>query len=84
MADVVYALSDTWISEFLYTRRGEYFFADDPAVLAHPAAFSKDPPEDCIKRTGVPIPEFDTSVGEPVVEQATAAPGEKRNTGRSK
>ena len=84
MADIVFATADTWVSEFLYTRRGEYFLADDPAVLRHPAAFSKNPPEDCIKRTGVAVPDFDMSVTEPAVEQATAAPGEKRNTGRAK
>lgn len=66
---VVYATADVWVTEFLYVRRGEYFPADDPAVVAHPQFFTDDPSE-FVRRTAPPT--------DPVLEQATAAPGEKR------
>ena len=78
MTSVVYACATTTVDEFLYTRRGEYFAADDPAVLRHPEAFQADPPEDCIRRTTPPVAELGD-----VVEQATAAPGEVRKTRRN-
>lgn len=57
--------------------RGQHWSADDPVVKAHPGLFSDDP------RYGltysVPPPEM----AEAPVEQATAAPGEKRATRRS-
>jgi hypothetical protein len=75
MADIVFANADTWITETLYIRRGEMFYADDPAVTAHPASFTKEPPADMVRGTG-PRKDFDT------VEQATAAPGERRGRPR--
>jgi hypothetical protein len=80
MTKVVYASASTTVDEFLYTRRGEYFPADDPAVLRHPEAFQEDPPEDCIRRTTPPRDFGDVL---PPVEQATAAPGEVRKTRRN-
>jgi len=76
MPDVVYATADTWVTEFLYTRRGEMFYATDPAVVAHPASFQSEPPPDRIRRTDN-SPDFDQTV-----EQATANPGETRKTKR--
>lgn len=50
-------------------RRGEVWYAEDPFVKAHPDLFSDDPPR--------------ARGSEPEVEQATAAPGEKRATRRA-
>lgn len=59
-----------------FIRRGQHWSADDPIVREHPDMFSDDP------RYGltysVPPPEM----SEPPVEQATAAPGEKRSVRR--
>lgn len=51
--------------------RGTAWHADAPLVLAHPTLFSSDPPE-VLPRGWVPTR----------VEQATAAPGEKRASRR--
>jgi hypothetical protein len=53
-------------------RRGECRYADDPVVLAHPDLFTDQP----LLVTRFPG-------WEPDVEQATAAPGEKRSTRRA-
>lgn len=45
-------------------KRGEAWAADDPLVKARPGLFSNEPPT--VRRTAAPV------------EQATAAPGEKR------
>ena len=50
-------------------RRGEVWFAEDPFVKAYPDLFSEHPP----RARGT----------EPEVEQASAAPGEKRTTRRA-
>lgn len=51
-------------------REGDVWAADDPAVLAHPGLFSDTPPAPNFPRRTVRA-----------VEQATAAPGERRNVG---
>ena len=51
---------------------GTHWSADDPVVLANPDLFSDDP------RHGV----YGQPPAEPDAEQATAAPGERRNTRR--
>jgi hypothetical protein len=51
----------------VYLTEGEPWVADDPFVLAHPDLFRADPKNP--KRTVAP---------RPAVEQATAAPGERR------
>jgi hypothetical protein len=60
--------------------KGSHWPADDPVVLAHPEVFSTDP------RYGlnysVEPDGWDAPEGEPPVEQATRAPGEKRQTRR--
>lgn len=57
--------------------KGQHWWAEDPVVKTHPGLFADDP------RYGltytVPPPEM----AEPPVEQATAAPGEKRTTKRA-
>ena len=49
---------------------GDIWDASDPFVKSHPALFSTTPP--LVRRT----------TAERVIEQATAAPGEKRTTNR--
>lgn len=56
---------------------GEHWAAGDPVVLAAPAGlFSPDP------RYGARFSVPPAEMAEPPVEQATAAPGERRNTRR--
>lgn len=74
MAKVVYALSDTWLGT-VYVRRGEPWAADDPVVLGNPAAFAEDAERAGVLRRSGPSQA-------PVVEQATAEPGERRNIPR--
>lgn len=50
--------------------QGSAWHADCPMVLSHPALFSADPP--------VVHPRGWEPAADPIVEQATAAPGEKR------
>lgn len=52
---------------------GKAYWADLPVVLAHPSAFGQDPPQ---------IFPVDWVPADAPVEQATAAPGEQRETGR--
>lgn len=72
---VVYAVTDTWVAPGVYTRRGETWAADDPIVAEHPDAFQADPEAlGVVRRSGPPPAQ--------VVEQATAAPGERRTVRR--
>jgi len=57
-------------------RRGSYWWADCPMVRDNPGLFSDSPPEVEIMPRNWPASYAD-------VEQATAAPGEKRATKRS-
>jgi hypothetical protein len=57
--------------------KGQHYPADDAAVKANPEMFSPDARYGATW-TGNPPPEM----AEPPVEQATAAPGEKRNVRR--
>lgn len=54
---------------------GKAYWADHPAVLAHPAAFTADPPR-------IFPTDWTPAVESVPVEQATAAPGEQRESGR--
>lgn len=56
-------------------RHGTHWPADDPVVLANPEAFSDDP------RYGLAFSVAPEDFDRPV-EQATATPGEKRQTRR--
>lgn len=58
-----------------YVQEGSHWPADDPLVTAHPDLFSTDPAPG-LMFTRQPVPE-------PVVEQATAAPGERRQVRRA-
>jgi len=58
-------------------RHGSHWFADDPVVQANPSLFSSDP------RFGLTWSGQTPAVmAEPPVEQATAEPGERRQTRR--
>lgn len=72
---VVYALTDAHLGEAVYVRRGETWAADDPVVMDHPASFTADPEQAGLVRRSGP-----TST--PVVEQATAEPGQRRDLPR--
>jgi hypothetical protein len=71
--NIVYAKSDSSVGLnglIFRLRTGEAWDADDPLVKQHPECFQDHPP---FART---------SQGIERVEQATAAPGEKRKSGR--
>ncbi len=71
MADnssVVYPKFTGWVGESVFVNEGEPWAADDPFVLAHPEHFRSNVGPS-LRRTGA---------AEPLVEQATAEPGEKR------
>lgn len=55
---------------------GSHWPADDPVVKAQPDLFSRD------ARFGLTFSVKPAELAEPPVEQATAAPGERRNTRR--
>ena len=79
--DVVYPKYDAFAAvgdgSYRTVRKGEHYPADDPVVLANPDVFTPDPRYG-LQWTGAPPPEM----ADPPVEQATAAPGEKRNVRR--
>jgi hypothetical protein len=58
-------------------RKGTHWAAEDPFVRSHPELFSQDP------RYGMEYTQEPAGYGDPPVEQATAAPGERRNTRRA-
>ena len=59
-------------------RTGDHYLDDDPIVLGHPDLFSSDPRYD-LRYTARP-----TGLDGPPVEEATAAPSERRSTARSR
>jgi hypothetical protein len=58
-----------WGTSALHIHTGDVWPASDPFVLAHPDFFATTPPQGALRYTTPPEVE---------VEQATAAPGEKR------
>lgn len=70
-ARILYALYDMWGDEYTLLKAGEMWAADDPVVRKHPEWFTDDPTL-WVRRT----------TPAPVVEAATANPGEVRHTGR--
>lgn len=75
MAQYVYAKQNaatTHRGRTVRTKRGEAWHASDPLVREHPDLFAADPPT--VRGTPAEGP----------VEQATAAPGEKRTTRRTR
>jgi hypothetical protein len=77
MGKTVFATFSTWVTPTVHLNRGEAWDADDPVVRSHPDWFTSDASE-FARRSDAPY-------GEPAaVEQATAAPGEKRATRRAR
>jgi hypothetical protein len=78
--DVVYAVETAQIPTeecgVVLVHKGEHWPADDPAVKASPSLFSADP------RYGLRYSAEPPGYNDPPVEQATAAPGERRNVRR--
>lgn len=78
--DVVYAVETAQIPTeecgVVLVKKGEHWPADDPAVKASPSLFSADP------RYGLRYSAEPPGYNDPPVEQATAAPGEKRSVRR--
>lgn len=74
--DVVYATSTTHVTTpngaRIVVRKGSHWPASDPVVKVQPSLFSEDP------RWGMTFSVEPEGFGVPV-EQATAAPGERRN-----
>lgn len=64
--------SVAWGGGVVRLHLGDPWPADDPFVKARPEFFASDPPSATVRRTSAPI------------EQATAAPGERRNTRRAR
>jgi hypothetical protein len=79
--DVVYARSSAQVMTpdggRHMVQMGQHWPADDPVVAAQPDLFSPDP------RFGVRYSTPPAELAEPPVEQATAAPGERRNVRRN-
>lgn len=81
MIEVVYATADfpatTPEGGRAQVWKGSHWPADDPIVKAFPTHFTADP------RYGLQFTKQPSGWEDPPVEQATAAPGEKRQTRRS-
>jgi hypothetical protein len=79
--DVVYPVNDATLTlangASCSVRRGQHWSADDPVVREKPDAFTTDP------RYGLAFSTPPPEMADPPVEQATAAPGERRNVRRS-
>ena len=79
--DVVYAKNAGMVimpdGARVMVQGGSHWPADDPLVAANPVMFTPDPRYG-LNWYGEPPPEM----SQPPVEQATAAPGEKRPVGR--
>ena len=65
----VFAVQSAFVGRGVSVAKGDVFHASDPLVLAHPDLFSRIPPK--VRAT----PGWSPDVP---VEQASAAPGEKR------
>lgn len=80
MIEPVFAM-DTFPAETpagarVIVRKGSHWPADDPLVLRYRTAFSSDP------RYGLQYTQEPAGYDDPPVEQATAAPGERRTIHR--
>ena len=75
--DIVYATSTTMVAApnggQVHVMKGTHWPAEDPIVQAQPSLFSTD------ARYGLNFSSPPEGYDAPVVEQATAAPGERRN-----
>lgn len=79
MGKTVFATFSTWVTPTVHINRGEAWDSDDPVVRSHPDWFT-DSPDEFARRTA----DAGAQAPEPVVEQATAAPGERRMTAARK
>jgi hypothetical protein len=74
--DVVFPVADAALQlstgASFTVRRGQHWSAEDAVVKEHPDQFSTDP------RYGLAFSAPPAELAEPPVEQATAAPGERR------
>jgi hypothetical protein len=82
VSDYVFALADTVIrlnhgATKVTLNVGAVFHKADPVVAVHPELFSETPPDSVVRTT----PDWKRPAPPAPVEQATAAPGERR-TGR--
>lgn len=81
MIDAVFATQDfpceTHLGARVMVHKGSHWPADDPLVTRYPDRFSPDP------RWGLQYTQEPRGWDDPPVEQATAAPGEKRQTRRA-
>jgi hypothetical protein len=81
MIDVVYAMVDFPVGDPNGSQRrvwkGSHWPADDPVVQEFPDRFTTDP------RYGLNYTHPPAGFADPPVEQATAAPGERRATRRA-
>jgi hypothetical protein len=69
----VFANSTVHVRPGVLVTRGEAWSADDPIVQDRPDLFTDDPSEvGALRRSG-------PATGHPIVESATAEPGEKRS-----
>jgi hypothetical protein len=73
--DIVYATGSFFVGG-TKVEAGTYWPADDPIVKSQPQGFSKDP----VKAPGFRFTRVPAELGP--VEQATNAPGERRNVRR--
>jgi hypothetical protein len=80
MIEHVFATADfpaeTEAGARVMVRKGSHWPVDDPLVKRYPEAFSSDP------RWGLQFSREPSGWDDPPVEQATAAPGERRNVRR--
>jgi hypothetical protein len=70
----VLAKSSGFVDAQTNVRRGEAWADDDPIVLAHPGMFTSEPENEQLLRSSQ-----DAITRPAPVEQATAAPGERRH-----
>ncbi len=73
---IKFATFSTWVTPTVMLTKGEAWDADDPVVTSHPDWFTDDPPE--VKRSANRSFTAESANLAAPVEQATAAPGEKR------
>ncbi len=78
--DVVYPVADANLplsnGANFTVRRGQHWSTEDAVVKEHPSMFSTDP------RYGLAFSQPPAELADPPVEQATAAPGERRTARR--
>jgi len=77
----VFATFSTWVTPTVAITKGEAWDENDPVVRSHPDWFSPEPPE---VRTSDGSYTQATAQRAAPVEQATAAPGERRQVSARK